>query len=161
MSSTTRTEKVLPVADRTREAMSALAVNENQFAEFLRASRPTVNSWFDGKVPNPANAQRLTRLLDLLTTAGVTTEAPLSRRFLHHPLHEGGVSLLAALSAEPVDEALVATLFREAKRRGDEAVSRRVTREDRLRALGFEDPSDKQRREQLAQSVAMRGWPTR
>lgn len=48
---------------------------------------------------------------------------------------------------------------REAKALGEEAESRRVSREDRLRALGFEEPSEEQRREQLARNVAMRDWP--
>lgn len=36
---------------------------------------------------------------------------------------------------------------------------RRVAREERLRALGFEEPSDEERREQLARNVAMLNWP--
>ena len=36
---------------------------------------------------------------------------------------------------------------------------RTVVLADRLRTLGFEDPSSEQRREQLARNVAMRDWP--
>lgn len=69
------------------------------------------------------------------------------------------VPILEELSAESIDEQLVSSLVREAKALGEEAESRRVSREDRLRALGFEEPSEEQRREQLARSVAMRDWP--
>lgn len=40
-----------------------------------------------------------------------------------------------------------------------DAESRRVAREDRLRALGFDEPSDEQRKENLALNVALREWP--
>jgi len=35
----------------------------------------------------------------------------------------------------------------------------RVAREDRLRALGFEEPTAEQRKENLALNVALREWP--
>ena len=41
----------------------------------------------------------------------------------------------------------------------DEAERRRVAREDRLRALGFEEPTAEQRKENLALNVALREWP--
>lgn len=41
----------------------------------------------------------------------------------------------------------------------EEAESRRVSRENRLRALGFDEPSDEQRKENLALNVALRDWP--
>ncbi len=48
---------------------------------------------------------------------------------------------------------------REAEVLDEQAELRRISREERLRALGFEDPSDEQRREQLARNVALRAWP--
>jgi hypothetical protein len=95
----------------------------------------------------------------LLAGAGVTSVSPISPRFLRQSLSEGGTPLLDALAAEQIDEQLVSSLVREAKAIGEEAAVRRVSREDRLRALGFEDPSDDQRRDQLARSIAMRDWP--
>ena len=38
-------------------------------------------------------------------------------------------------------------------------INRRISREERLRSLGFEDLSDDERREQLARNIAMRDWP--
>lgn len=40
-----------------------------------------------------------------------------------------------------------------------DAESRRIAREVRLRALGFEEPSDEQRKKNLALNVALRDWP--
>ena len=40
-----------------------------------------------------------------------------------------------------------------------DAESRRVSRETRLRALGFEEPTAEQRKENLALNVALRDWP--
>lgn len=75
------------------------------------------------------------------------------------------LDVLAARAEMPETAALADMLRaqnereRAAKALGEEAESRRVSREDRLRALGFEEPSEEQRREQLARSVAMRDWP--
>lgn len=40
-----------------------------------------------------------------------------------------------------------------------DAEGRRVAREDRLRALGFEEPTAEQRKENLALNIALREWP--
>jgi len=154
-----RAALALSVADQAREALASLSLNKTQLAEVLGVSRPTLYDWLDGKEPNASNAQRLTTLLRLLVSAGVTNASPLSPRFLRQSLSEDGTPLLQALSAESIDEQLVSSLVREAKALGEEADSRRISREDRLRALGFEEPSEEQRREQLARNVAMRDWP--
>ena len=154
-----RAALALSVADQAREALAALALNKTQLASVLGVSRPTLYDWLDGKEPNAFNSQRLTTLLRLLASAGVTSANPLSPRFLRQALKEDGTPLLEALSAESIDEQLVSSLVREAKALGEQAQSRRALREDRLRALGFEAPSDEQRREQLARNVAMRDWP--
>ena len=39
------------------------------------------------------------------------------------------------------------------------AYTRRRIREDRLLALGFENPNNEQRREQLAKNMALKNWP--
>lgn len=149
----------LSVADQAREMLASLSLNKTQLAEILGVSRPTLYDWLDGKEPSSSNAQRLTMLLRLLASAGVTSARPLSPRFLRQPLREAGVPLLEALSAETIDEQHVSSLVREAKALGEQAESRRASREDRLRALGFEEPSEEQRREQLARNVVMRDWP--
>lgn len=158
-SSALRAALALSVADQAREALASLSLNKTQLAEVLGVSRPTLYDWLDGNEPNAPNAQRLTMLLRLLANAGVTSASPLSPRFLRQSLSEGGTPLLDALSAESIDERLVSSLVREARALGEEAETRRVSREDRLRVLGFEEPTEEQRREQLAQNVAMRDWP--
>ncbi|OQY64786.1 MAG: hypothetical protein B6D46_15115 [Polyangiaceae bacterium UTPRO1] len=47
----------------------------------------------------------------------------------------------------------------EAKALQDDAESARAAREDRLRGLGFEEPSPEQRKANLALNVALRKWP--
>src|SRR5204862_243464 len=49
----------------------------------------------------------------------------------------------------------------EARVLGDKVSQRRQAREDRLRALGYEEPSDDTRRDQLNLNVALREWPKR
>ena len=44
--------------------------------------------------------------------------------------------------------------------RGAILADRRTRREDRLRALGFEDPTNDERRERLARNAALKDWPT-
>jgi hypothetical protein len=158
-SSALSTALALSVADQAREVLAALSLNKTQLADVLGVSRPTLYDWLDGKEPNASNAQRLVTLLRLLTGAGITSASPLSPRFLRQALSEGGTKLLDALSAESIDEQLVLSLMREAKGLGEQAESRRVSREARLRALGFEEPSEQQRRDQLARNVAMLEWP--
>jgi transcriptional regulator with XRE-family HTH domain len=149
----------LSIADQAREALASMSLNKTQLAEVLGVSRPTLYDWLDGKEPNASNTQRLTTLLRLLSNAGVTSANPLSPRFLRQPLSEGGTPLLEALKAESIDEQLVSSLVREAQSLGSEAENRRKRREDRLRALGFEELSDEERREQLARNIAMLDWP--
>ncbi len=150
---------LLSVADQAREVLAALSLNKSQLAEVLAVSRPTLYDWLDGKEPNASNSERLTTLLRLLARAGVASHKPLHARFIRQPLREGSLSLLDELRAQSLDEAKIGVLLRDAKALGEKAESRRVAREDRLRALGFEDPSDQQRREQLARNVALRDWP--
>lgn len=151
----------LSAADQVREVLGALSLNKTDLAQILGVSRPTLYDWLDGKEPNPSNAQRLSTLHRLLASAGVTSATPLSPRFVRLALNEGEPSLAEALSAESLDEQLVGSLIRSAKMLGERAQSRRVAREDRLRTLGFEEPSEEQRREQLALNVAMLDWPKR
>ncbi len=146
-------------ADQVLEAMAALNLNKSQFAEALGVSRPTLYDWLDGKEPNVANAQRLRSLVNLLANAGVTAADALSPRFVREALNDGEPSLLDLLKADTFDEARVAKALKDAKALEDAAENQRLTREDRLRALGFEEPTAEQRKANLALNVALREWP--
>jgi hypothetical protein len=150
----------LSVAEQAREILAALSLNKSQLAEVLNVSRPTVYDWFDGKEPNVANSDRLATLLSLLAGAGVTSEHPLNARFVRQRWRQDGrPSLLDQLCAARLDSDQLLPLLREARALADKAETRRTSREDRLRALGFEDPSPEQRKEQLARNIALRDWP--
>jgi len=91
----------------------------------------------------------------------MSSEAPLNARFVRHAIPERSSSLIELLCAEELDEAKIEDMLREAGALGEEAESRRVSREDRLRSLGYQEQSPEQRREQLNQTVAMLDWPKR
>ena len=67
--------------------------------------------------------------------------------------------LLDLLKAETLDERHVVKVVKEAKTLEDAAENARLAREARLADLGFEDPSDEQRKANLAVNVALREWP--
>jgi transcriptional regulator with XRE-family HTH domain len=159
--STYRRLLVGSVADQAREAMAALSLTKSQLADVLRVSRPTVYDWLGGKEPSPGNAGRLSAVLRLLARAGVSSEAPLNARFVRHAIDERNPSLIELLSAEQLNESQIEGMIVEARALGEEAESRRTRREDRLRALGYEDASNEQRRDQMNQTVAMLDWPKR
>jgi len=91
--------------------------------------------------------------------AGVTAAESISPRFVRESLDDGEPSLLELLKADTLDEARVAKVLAQAKGLDADAEGTRVAREDRLRALGFEEPTAEQRRENLALNVALSEWP--
>lgn len=146
-------------ADQARAVMAALNLNKTQLAELLGVSRPALYDWLDGKEPNVANAQRLTALVRILSGAGVDATDSIRPRLLRETLNDGEPSLLDLLKADTLDEDRVVELLAEAKALQGEAESARVAREDRLRALGFEEPTPEQREANLGLNVALREWP--
>lgn len=146
-------------ADQALEVYAALSLNKTLLAEVLGVSRPTLYDWLEGKEPNAANAQRLRSLVYLLANAGVTAADALSPRFVREALNDGEPSLLDLLKADTLDEARVAKVLAEAKALEDQAEGERLAREDRLRALGYELPTEEQRRQNLALNMALREWP--
>jgi transcriptional regulator with XRE-family HTH domain len=146
-------------AEQARGVMAALALTKAQLAGVLGVTRPTVYEWLGGKEPSPGKAGRLTTILRLLARSGVSGEAPLNARFVRHATNERGPSLLEMLTAAELDQGEIEKSIREARTLGEEAESRRTNREERLRAHGFEDPTEEQRRDNLNNVVAMLDWP--
>jgi len=149
----------LSIADQVRELLAALALNKSQLAEALRVTRPTIYEWFQGKEPKASNTERLYALLRLLSRASVSGAMPLNARFVRQPLSLDEPSLLTLLCEDKIDEARVLRTLEKAKAAANVAMNRRNAREERLRALGFEEPSNEQRKEQLAKNIALRTWP--
>jgi transcriptional regulator with XRE-family HTH domain len=145
--------------EQAKEAMAALSLTKSQLAGVLRVSRPTVYEWLGGKDPSPGNAARLSTVLRLLIRAGISSEAPLNARFVRHAIHERSSSLIELLGADELEEAKIESMLRETVVLGQEVDNRRTAREERLRALGYEEPSPEQRRDQLNRTVAMLDWP--
>jgi hypothetical protein len=145
--------------DQALEVLAALSLNKTVLAEMLGVSRPTLYDWLEGKEPNAANARRLTTLVQLLADAGVTAADALSPRFVRESLDDGQPALLDLLKEHTLDEPRIAKVLAEAKILEDDAERSRVAREDRLRALGFEEPTAEQRKSNLALNVALREWP--
>jgi transcriptional regulator with XRE-family HTH domain len=151
----------LSVVEQMQELLAALSLNKSQLARILRVTRPTMYDWFQGKAPNAANTERLHALLGVLLRAFVSGASPLNARFVRQPTDLDAPSLIEVLSEEQLDEELVLHTIKQVRALGDSVSRRRTAREDRLRALGFENQSDEQRREQLAKNVALQDWPKR
>lgn len=149
----------LSSSEQVLEVLAALSLNKSQLADVLRVSRPTLYDWLEGKEPNIANAQRLRLLLQLLATAGVTSAAALSPRLLRELLEPNESSLLELLKADKLDEPRIARALAEAKALANEVEGARLAREARLRALGFDEPTAEQRKENLALNAALSDWP--
>jgi transcriptional regulator with XRE-family HTH domain len=139
--------------------LAALSVNKSQLASLLGVSRPTLYEWKRGKEPNAANSRRLSAIVHLLSLEGVHGSAPLNARFVRQPLEGQDESLLEALSEDVVDEVKITRMIREVRALGASADARRAAREERLRALGYDEPSSEQRKDQLTRSLATRDWP--
>lgn len=149
----------LPVADQVLELQTALSVNKSELARILRVSRPTVYDWLAEGQPNADNVSRIQTLLRLLRESRVSPANPLFPRFVRSALEPGGRPLLDVLVEETIDEAAVRSVVEKAKALGDAIHSRSEEREARLRAAGFEDPDDEQRKANLATNVALMEWP--
>jgi hypothetical protein len=151
----------LSAAEQVRELLAALALNKSQMADVLRVSRPTLYDWLEGKEPAPGNAERIDMLCGLLVEIGVTSRTPLNARFVRRPLGMGRPSLLEILAQEDPTEGGASQILRQALELSTWAQATRAEREDRLRNLGYEDPTDDERRDTANRNVAMLNWPKR
>lgn len=151
----------LPVVEQMQELLAALSINKSQLADILRVTRPTMYDWFQGKEPNAANADRLHALLRILTRASVSGAKPLNARFVRKPMELDAPPIIELLAADDLDEDRIVQALQQARALGETAESRRTRREDRLRALGFEEPTNDERRKRLARNAALKDWPER
>ena len=151
----------IPVVDQVKELRAALSLNKSQLARIVRVTRPTIYEWYKGKEPNPTNSERIRVLLRVLERNAVSGAMPLNARFIRQPMGPAEPSLLDLLSEHRLDQECVARALKRARDLGAAALRKRENREDRLRALGFEDPTGNQRKEQLARNVALQDWPKR
>ena len=151
----------IPVVDQLKELCAALSLNKSQLARIMCVTRPTIYEWYEGKDPNAVNCERIRTLLRVLKRSTVSGAMPLNARFVRQPMGSAEPSLLDLLSEHRLDKERVARAVQRARDLGAAASRKRENREDRLRALGFEDPSGNQRKEQLARNVALQDWPRR
>ena len=151
----------IPVVDQLKELCAALSLNKSQLARIMCVTRPTIYEWYEGKDPNAVNCERIRTLLRVLKRSTVSGAMPLNARFVRQPTGSAEPSLLDLLSEHRLDKERVARAVQRARDLGAAASRKRESREDRLRALGFEDPSGNQRKEQLARNVALQDWPRR
>ncbi len=150
----------LSIVEQVQELVAALSLNKSLLAQVLRVSRPTVYSWLQGQDPSTANASRLHALLRTLARASVSAAAPLNARFVREPLDLDGPSIVELLAAQELEETRIVQALVRARSLADAASHRRTTREEGLRALGFEEPTSEQRRQALAENLALKDWPS-
>ena len=151
----------IPVVDQLKELRAALSLNKSQLARIMCVTRPTIYEWYEGKDPNAVNCERIRTLLRVLKRSTVSGAMPLNVRFVRQPTGSAEPSLLDLLSEFRLDQKRVTRALKRARDLGAAALRKRESREDRLRALGFEDPTGNQRKEQLARNVALQDWPKR
>ena len=153
--------EALSVADELRVPQAALSLNKSQLARILRVTCPTLHEWYRGKEPTAANSERIRALLRVLARSAVSGARPLNARFVRQPTDIAEPSLLDLLCGDGLDEERIARALERARDLDAAAARNSTAREDRLRALGFEDPGGEHRKEHLARNVALQDWPGR
>lgn len=134
----------LTVVEQLKELVAALSLNKSQLAQILQVTRPTVYEWFQGKEPNATNTDRVYALLGILARSRVSGAEPLNARFIRQPTDIGQPSLIELLSADPLDADRIVRAIEQSRALADSASQGRRAREERLRALGYDEPSDEQ-----------------
>ena len=137
----------LPVSEELLELGAALALNKTQLARAVGVSRPTLYEWLADNEPNLSKLDRLHTLLRILRDEGVTASEPLNARFVCQAPPDGEPSLLDLISDAELDEVRIASAIARARDLTQAVARRRMEREQRLRALGFEEQSAEQRKE--------------
>lgn len=124
-------------------------------------ARPTLYEWLDGGEPSAGNADRMDDLLSILAEANVGSHSPLNSRFVRRPILSGAPSLVELLQSEKLNRREILGLIEAARTRSREVGVQRIAREERLRGLGYDDPSADERRDNIARTVASQDWPKR
>lgn len=156
---TTRVSYSLTATEQIQEMLAVLALNKSQMVTILRVSRPTLYDWLAGKEPAANNAKRIDQICQLLNGVGIASNRPLNARFVRRPLAEHGTSIIEELTKETISEGDLGNLLRHALTLTEGAVAKRQEREDRLRGLGYDEPSEDGRRDNLGRNVALLDWP--
>ena len=147
--------ETIPVADQLRELCAALSLSKSRLARILRVSRLTVYEWYEGREPDSSKSERIRTLLGVLKRNAISGVRPLNARFVRQRPGFNEPSLLDLLCEDRLHEVQIACALQRVRDLGAAASRLRENREDRLRALGFEESSNEQRREQLARNVAL------
>lgn len=141
------------------DLMASLALNKALLGRILRVSRPMIDGWFAGRQPKEEEQERLERILAILAQASVSAVRPLNARFVRRAREPDLPSLIDLLSNERIEATRVLYEIGHVRVLTEDAERRRDEREEWLRELGFEEPSQGWRRETLARNVALLDRP--
>ena len=154
-----RENATVPFVDQLVNLMASLALNRTLLARILRVSCPMIDEWFAGRRPEAEDQERLSRILAILAQGSVSAVRPLNARFVRRAPDPGLPSLIDLLSNERIDATRILSAIDRARILTEDDEHRRGNREERLRELGFEEPTPSWRRETLARSVGLLDWP--
>jgi predicted transcriptional regulator len=151
--------QVTGFSEQLQEVLNALTLNKSLLAQVFQVTRPTIYEWLSGNEPNVSNQRRVFEIAHALVDEGISTASPLGTRLVRHPLSSGQPSILELLTAGRVDVPALRSALRSAREASRSTDAGRIQREDRLRALGYEDPSKAEATERLGTNTAALEWP--
>ena len=139
--------------------LAALSLNKSQLAKILHVTRPTIYEWLNGKAPSATNTERLANLLEVLNRIEADRDCPINSRFVRRSISIDTPPLIDLLSAEQIDFDLVEKLLKEAKLLTIDSMKRIQDKEKRLSSLGYEEPSEEQRGQNIETTIALMDNP--
>jgi len=120
---------------------SLLGLNVLELATILRVQRPTIYSWQSGTAtPHYENGSRLRHIYELAQRWNRMCSEPIGD-WVRKPLDESGLTLVALLSAEVVDERAIENAFAALKTKLNEEAESFVGVRERARRSGYKDRS--------------------